>query len=142
MSVSKGEIPASGKVSLPFLSNKSDFDIAIEIIETDSMEKRLDDFSSITGEAVFRHISIAESVITDTKPEDFFIEYWRWMRITTAFNCLRRDQARLEEIKREQNEIQTKKARVIQEAREFFEACNPEEKKVVREIWQELKNVD
>jgi len=133
MSGSKGEIPASGKVSLPFLSNRSDFDIAIEIIETNSLEKRLDEFSSITGEAVFRYTSIAESVISDMKSEDFFIEYWRWKRAKKAFNSYRSDMARLEELKIEQNEIRLKKSQLIKEAKEFFEACTPEEKEIVNE---------
>ena len=142
MSGSKGKVPVSGKVALPFLSDKSDLDVTIEIVETDSLEKRLDVFSSITGEAVFRYTSIAESVFKDMEYEDFFIKYWRWRRATEALNSYRSDMGRLEEIEREQNEIQTKKARLIQEAREFLEACNPEEKKAAREIWQELKNVD
>ena len=142
MSGSKGKVPVSGKVALPPLSEKSDMDVTIVIVETDSMEKRLDEFSLITSEAVFRYTSIAESVLKDMENEDFFIEYWRYKRTMEALNSLRRDQAILEELEREQNEIQTKKVRLIQETREFLEACNPEEKKVVREIWQELKNVD
>ena len=142
MSGSKDEVPVLGKAALPFHSDKSDLDVTIEIVETDSLEKRLDEFSSIAGEAVFRYTSIAESVLKDMEHEDFFIEYWRYKRTMEALSCLRRDQARLEELEREQNEIQTKKVRLIQEAREFLEACNPEEKKVVGEIWQELKDVD
>ncbi len=142
MSSQKGKVSAVGKVALPPLSEKSDMDVTIEIVETDSLEKRLDEFSLITSEAVFRYTSIAESVLKDMENEDFFIEYWRWRRAMEALNFLRKDQARLEELEREQNEIQVKKARLIQEHREFLEASSPEEKKVVREIWQELKNVD
>ena len=114
--------------SLPSPDKETDFDFTIEIAETESIEKRLDDFASIVGKAVFRYTSAVDSVLGETENSIFYKKYALWKRLQILQSNYQTTSGELIEIEKEGSELSKEEENLLLEFGSLYEECDSHEK--------------
>ncbi len=128
MGKSKDRALLPGSYGLPSLSEETDFDIEIEITETESIEKRLDDFASIAGKAVFRYTSAVDSLLGETESSIFYKKYALWKRLQVLQSNYQTTSSELVEIEKEGSELSKEEENLLLDFGSLYEECDSHER--------------
>ena len=128
MGKSKNSASPVGNDEVSSLSTETDFDVTMEIAETDALEERLDEFASITGKAVFIYTSILDGVLGDSEHSIFYKKYVLWKRLELLRNRYQAVTCELEELDKESSILSEEEENNLQEFGTLYETCNSLEK--------------
>ena len=129
MDFAKGKDFLSIEGSFPFIETDLDFNVEIEIIESDSYKDRLDEFVLLAGKAISVYSTRFDAVLAEHGPSTFYNDYIRWRRLATLLQSAYKDKFELNLAETDLTNLNLETDRFLKEAEALFGADFVEEMK-------------
>ena len=114
------EVTSPLEANLPFINTDIDFDVEMEIIESNSYETSLDEFVALTSKAIFEYSTRFDAVLAEHGPSTFYNNYIRWRRLATLLQSAYKDKLELKLAETDLTNLNLEIDRFLKEAEAIF----------------------
>ncbi|MCK5132010.1 MAG: hypothetical protein KAR40_07650 [Candidatus Sabulitectum sp.] len=86
----KQDTPLLLEEGLPFIETELDFQVEIEIVESDSYQTRLKEFVELTAKAISIYSTRFDGALADIGPSTLYSDYIQWRKTAAAIQSASR----------------------------------------------------